>query len=410
MQRGWRQLVARAGAARVAGGHTIAAYSEFMPPPRVGHKPYGSIDRVLFHDDDPRGWHVTEYEELLELRPGLQFAAHQILEGMQHLGRGESFQGITHHKLKGNPYWPAELQRTGAPPQEQYVLLLPLALSRTQDDKGRVRWTLFGGSEQGPERPFWRSFFTAPNEELPAEQALSLLCRLLAAAYSESLPGPGDLRRVGFRIYAGPPLPEFPCRRAEPLPSWAGALQWDKGDSLRGVKYLLTFQPFARLPATVRRAYQAGTLHLLPFPGSLIFWGPPAYLDLRRELPEAIQIPRLHLFERHEALHGLRVPQSGWMHEVGPGQPVPEHSRGPVRNHVRRTHRWARVHRHQDELAAEAWDDKVARVLFMENYDINRKGYHDTHDTLENIDLDYGAAVAAIAIESVARAASERPP
>ena len=32
-------------------------------------------------------------------------------------------------------------------------------------------------------------------------------------------------------------------------------------------------------------------------------------------------------------------------------------------------------------------------VLFMENYDINRTGYHDTHDTMENIDLDYGAAV-----------------
>ena len=46
-------------------------------------------------------------------------------------------------------------------------------------------------------------------------------------------------------------------------------------------------------------------------------------------------------------------------------------------------------------------------VLFMENYDINREGYHDTHDTMANIDLDYGSAVAAIAIESVARAAAD---
>ena len=45
----------------------------------------------------------------------------------------------------------------------------------------------------------------------------------------------------------------------------------------------------------------------------------------------------------------------------------------------------------------------------MENYDINRQGYHDSHDTMENIDLDYGSAVAAIAIESVARAATEKP-
>src|SRR5439155_17858294 len=50
-------------------------------------------------------------------------------------------------------------------------------------------------------------------------------------------------------------------------------------------------------------------------------------------------------------------------------------------------------------------DAGVPVVLFMENYDINRAGYHDTHDTMENIDLDYGAALTAIAIESVARAA-----
>jgi hypothetical protein len=52
-------------------------------------------------------------------------------------------------------------------------------------------------------------------------------------------------------------------------------------------------------------------------------------------------------------------------------------------------------------------DVGIPVVLFMENYDINRTGYHDTHDTMANIDLDYGAAVAAIAIESVARAAAE---
>ena len=49
-------------------------------------------------------------------------------------------------------------------------------------------------------------------------------------------------------------------------------------------------------------------------------------------------------------------------------------------------------------------------VLFMENYDISRQGYHDTHDTMENIDLDYGAALAAIAIETVARLAGATIP
>jgi len=50
-------------------------------------------------------------------------------------------------------------------------------------------------------------------------------------------------------------------------------------------------------------------------------------------------------------------------------------------------------------------DTGIPVILFMENYDINRRGYHDTHDTMENIDLDYGAAVSAIAIETIARLA-----
>ena len=54
-------------------------------------------------------------------------------------------------------------------------------------------------------------------------------------------------------------------------------------------------------------------------------------------------------------------------------------------------------------------DAGVPCVLFMENYDINRVGYHDTHDTMALIDLDYGAAVCAISIEAVARAATEEP-
>jgi hypothetical protein len=55
-------------------------------------------------------------------------------------------------------------------------------------------------------------------------------------------------------------------------------------------------------------------------------------------------------------------------------------------------------------------DAGIPLVLFMENYDINRVGYHDTYDNMTNIDLDYGAALAAIVIESVARAATEKEP
>jgi Peptidase family M28 len=52
-------------------------------------------------------------------------------------------------------------------------------------------------------------------------------------------------------------------------------------------------------------------------------------------------------------------------------------------------------------------DVGVPVILFMEDYDISRAGYHDTEDTVANIDLDYGAAVAAVAIETVARLAAQ---
>jgi len=55
-------------------------------------------------------------------------------------------------------------------------------------------------------------------------------------------------------------------------------------------------------------------------------------------------------------------------------------------------------------------DVGIPVVLFMENYDISRTGYHDTQDTMKNIDLDYASAIAAIAIETVARVACAGSP
>ncbi|HQU43326.1 MAG TPA: M28 family peptidase, partial [Pirellulales bacterium] len=345
-----------------AGNYPIPAYSEFMPPPRLGQKAYSRrVDPLLFDESDPWGWQITEYEQAWELSPGLEHLAEHVLKTMRHLGRRESAHGIAHNKLADNPYWPQSLSDGGAPEHERYVLLMPLALARTQDDKGRVRWTLFGGSEQGPARAFWRGFFTAPRKELPRQTAIDFFSRLLAGAYGEPLVDAVGLRQAGFRIFA-PAQPPVPYWREEPLPSWTEQFQWSAKQSLRGVRYLLTFQAFARLPAKVRQAYLSGALHLLPFPGSLVFWGTQQYLSLTDELPTAVQIPLLHLFQRHEAPGGIRVPQSGWMHEPRPGTQLGEH--GPFRNTFQRTHRWAKVHRHEDELAVTQHEDKVAHVLF----------------------------------------------
>src|SRR5262249_51880657 len=160
-------------------------------------------------------------------------------------------------------------------------------------------WTLFGGSEQGPAKAFWRSFFTAPGWEVPEEHALDFLRRLLHAAYGEPPEHLRDLHKAGFRI-----LPrgtdEVSHWSEGPLPSWTAPFLLDKTHGARGVKYLLTFRPFGELPASIQEAYLAGELHLLPFPGSLVFWGAQPYLRLHRELPLALQVPLLHVCGRHE--------------------------------------------------------------------------------------------------------------
>ena len=133
---------------------------------------------------------------------------------------------------------------------------------------------------------------------------------------------------------------------------------------LQGVKYLLNFEPFGNLPETVKKAYLAGELHLIPFPGSLCFWGIPGYVQMQRELLTANQIPLLHLVERHEAPYGLRVPQAGWIRVPTPDHPSPHEDFGPVRNTFQRTHRWARVHRYDDELSIPGRLDQIVHVLF----------------------------------------------
>jgi hypothetical protein len=361
MPPGWPQLLHGFPWFRGEGCYPIAAYSEFMPPAHLGRRPYGTGNPFLLSEDDPWGWAVTEYQEIQQIRPGLENIGRQIVNALVHLGEGRFAHGVSRNKLADNPYWPAELaEHAGKLKHERYVVLLPLALSRTLDDKGRLRWTLFGGSEQGPSRAFWKSFFTGPANEVAAEEAVQFFRRLLRGAYDRPAGDLDDLHQAGFRIL---PAGKDSLWPEGPLPRWTRQYLLREREPAHAVKYLLTFLPFGKLPHALRKAYLAGDLHLLPFPGSLVFWGVPTYLELARVLPLAAQIPLLHMVARHEEPHGIRVPQSGWLHEPRPNQRHPERFYGPVRNTYQRTHRWARVHRHEDELVT-AKEDKLAHVLF----------------------------------------------
>ena len=297
----------------------------------------------------------------------------QVLEQLVKLGSGQPAYRIAGHKgrnLQNNPYWPSELAaHAGQLHHERFVIFLPLALSKTQDDLGRVRWTLFGSSEQGPERAFWKSFHRGPGQPVSEDEPQLFILRLLTKAFGEAPGDPTSLHRLGFRILPSEPNYEFPYWVQQPLPAWTGPYVIDDQASFSAVRYLLTFRPFSRLPGAVKELYFAGKLALLPFPGSLVFWGTPRYLQLQARFPLAMQLPLLRLVARHGGPNGLRVPQSGWIHEPRLDKKLAEIQEELLLNTYARTSRWDRVKRNEDEVAASKRIDHVTRVLFSTDLD-----------------------------------------
>jgi hypothetical protein len=197
---GWKRILNDWPWFAGAGEYAISAYSEFMPPPRLGRRAYGSEDLLLFRPDDPWGWHVNEYEQGFELSPGLSAITQLFLEKIVHLAHGRSEHGIPKIDLEGNPFWPPVLaQQRSRIKHERFVLILSTALALTQDDKARVRWTLFGSSEQGPEKAFWESFYTA-SKQASSHQFLDFMRRLLMAAFELPETDLADLHALGLRI------------------------------------------------------------------------------------------------------------------------------------------------------------------------------------------------------------------
>jgi hypothetical protein len=84
---GWTQLAAGWPWFRGEGRYPLPGYSEFNPPPRLVRKPYGTPHPSEFATVDPHGWPVTEYEEALELRPGLHETASELMTALAGLGR-----------------------------------------------------------------------------------------------------------------------------------------------------------------------------------------------------------------------------------------------------------------------------------------------------------------------------------
>jgi hypothetical protein len=338
----WREIEAEARRLG-AGPFPLRAYSELMPPPYLGPKPY---ELVWPGSSAPAGasLDVTEYEQAEELEPGLARVAGRLLAELGKLAAGRPHE-LSRTLLADNPAWPEELAaaaRAGRLAHAPLAVLFPLALSRTQDDKGNTPWTLFGASHEGPSRPFWRSFDADDGDRF---------ARVVAWAAGEAGPS-----LEGVRVLAPQSAPD------DELPSFARALAVPgAGADLDGARVLVTFEPFAALPAPVRAAFLEGRLRLLPHPASLIFFEHAGYRRLGETLPRARQIPLLHLFARVEGGYALRVPQSGWLDEEDAATATHGHK---VVRHVVRTHRWQRAARSEGLVGDGAYTDDVSVALF----------------------------------------------
>jgi len=347
----------------------LPAYSEFMPPMHIGFRPHDAqVYPWHFKEEDHYGFYISEAEEILNLHPGLENIGLQFMEHLIQLGNGKlppSIAGRKNRNLKDNPFWPDELaEKAGKLQYERYVLFGALALSKTKDDKGRSRWTLFGSSEQGPEKAFWKSFFKGENEEYPESYFLEFMGTIFYHAFDRKINTSKTMLEAGFRIL--PSAGKLPLKHWNDsrLPSWASKyLIADEGDFTDTV-YLLTFRPFGALPEVVKQKYFTGDLALIPFPGSLVPWGTKEYLELSSSLYNAIQFPMLRLVARNEDNYGIRVPQSGWFHQPSPGNEDPDILEELLLNTYVRTSRWDRKGRTENPLLDGKEIDPVAQTLF----------------------------------------------
>ncbi|HEY4055155.1 MAG TPA: M28 family peptidase [Kofleriaceae bacterium] len=326
----WHRIETEAcGAFHGEGRFPLRAYSELMPPPYVGIKPYApqcARRDATCAVTDRDAFDIDEYELAHDLEPGFARIAEVIVAEISKLTRGER-HALSHTLLADNPAWPAELAdaaRAGKLAHDPSVVMCALALSRSQDDKGNARWTLFGTSHDGAAKACFHGI---------DERAMAM--RLAWAGLD------GDWRIV-----------------ADDVPdALRGRLLGER--SVAGLRTIVTFTPFERLSAEIRAGYLAGTLALVPSPAMLVLFEHQGYAALAKELPRATQIPLLHLFPRVEGSCAIRIPQSGWLDENDTGA----HGHKIV-SHIARTHRWQRIARDEPAHGDGAYTDKVSVALF----------------------------------------------
>src|SRR5579862_8214099 len=112
MSEPWERIEAEArDAFHGEGRFPLRAYSESMPPPYVGIKPYApsrTSTAATFGATDASRLDIDEYEQAHDLEPGLDRIADHLIDELGKLVRGEA-HALSKSLLDGNPAWPKEL-------------------------------------------------------------------------------------------------------------------------------------------------------------------------------------------------------------------------------------------------------------------------------------------------------------
>ena len=138
-----------------------------------------------------------------------------------------------------------------------------------------------------------------------------------------------------------------------------------EGERLGRVKYLLTFRPFGQLPQEGAAGLSGGRF------APVAVSRKPRVLGRAAVSPIAARTAAWPCrFRCCTCFRGGKIPtvcgcrrRAGCTNRI-PTIPTPDPTKVPLRNMFRRTHRWGRIHRHEDELGVADGEDHVAHVLF----------------------------------------------
>ena len=257
----------------------LPAYSEYMPSPYLAPKPYDlrrAAGACTVGASDDAALDISEYEQATELTPGLATIAGHLLTELDRL-------------VRGPPHEFSRTLLTTTPPGPRAGRVCAGAHAEAGEPSPcGSRSPVAHAGRQGE-----RAVDAVRRQSRRSGRGLLAQLRRPSRRRSPRAPrrvgqqgAPGPVRRDGVRIVAdAAELPAF-ARRASPR----------GGRPLDGVDTLVTFRPFATLPARVRAEYSRAAAARSRTRPAWSSSSTPATASSARALPRAAQIPLLHLF------------------------------------------------------------------------------------------------------------------